>query len=263
MENTLESIVNRLNDFRQDLSAKVMNTQRKVGGLAGTSKAAGVTSTPENEVLKLLCQFKGVPGGPHAARTDLLADRVGALEGLLTSQNQKLTAVEGIRMNAAKPKAPPPTGPAPDLPADEAPLPPPPTQPPGQWGPASTPSQPQPMGSTTAPAAKGLQVWGASARKSPDAVPACTGAVARDCNATATGAVLSVRGRPPARCGGKFERHGLRGMGRQAVPYAACPGKADEPAACASPAVYVTTSCQGLIFTSLHSIDCFCVRVRV
>ena len=58
VENTLESIVNRLNDFRQDLSAKVMNTQRKVGGLAGTSKAAGVTSTPENEVLKLLCQFK-------------------------------------------------------------------------------------------------------------------------------------------------------------------------------------------------------------
>ena len=113
-------------------------------------------------LLKLLCQFKEFQEvitqlGHTSAR---LADRVGALEGLLTSQNQKLAAVEGILncMNAAKPKAPPPTGPAPDhLPA-EAPLPPPPTQPPGQWGGWSIPTQSQPAGSSTAPAAKAAGV---------------------------------------------------------------------------------------------------------
>ena len=135
-----------MNDFRQDLSAKVMTTQEQ----------SMDSSTTDGEVLKLLCQMKEVQDVMTALNESSVKltekviafesvvrsqkDKLVGLESSLTSQGQKLSAMDNIlsRMNAAKPKAPPPCGPAPDLPATEAPLPPPPSLPPRQWAAAST-----------------------------------------------------------------------------------------------------------------------------
>ena len=135
-----------MNDFRQDLSAKVMTTQEQ----------SMDSSTTDGEVLKLLCQMKEVQDVMTALNESSVKltekviafesvvrsqkDKLVGLESSLTSQVQKLSAMDNIlsRMNAAKPKAPPPCGPAPDLPATEAPLPPPPSLPPRQWAAAST-----------------------------------------------------------------------------------------------------------------------------
>eukprot|EP00439_Symbiodinium_sp_Y106_P082860 s527_g22.t1 len=135
-----------MNDFRQDLSAKVMTTQEQ----------SMDSSTTDGEVLKLLCQMKEVQDVMTALNESSVKltekviafesvvrsqnDKLVGLESSLTPQGQKLSAMDNIlsRMNAAKPKAPPPCGPAPDLPATEAPLPPPPSLPPRQWAAAST-----------------------------------------------------------------------------------------------------------------------------
>ena len=135
-----------MNDFRQDLSAKVMTTQEQ----------SMDSSTTDGEVLKLLCQMKEVQDVMTALNESSVKltekviafesvvrsqkDKLVGLESSLTSQGQKLSAMDNIlsRTNAAKPKAPPPCGPAPDLPATEAPLPPPPSLPPRQWAAAST-----------------------------------------------------------------------------------------------------------------------------